>query len=139
MQLVRDVLAERVSAALGRGWPTRGLVHWIVHVRRADPDIPVVWASALASAYRVQVARKEDTRYLDMVLVFRPWKSQAAYRAFIRAVQCSRPLLGATDALRWVLADVEVLDTYEADGELMIDDDVLSEPCNARALVIPWN
>jgi hypothetical protein len=138
-QLIRDVLAERIGSAVGRRWPTTGLVDWIVHVRRADPEIPAAWASALANAYRVQGARKEDTRYLDMVLLFRPWKSENALNSFIHAVQCSRPLLGSPDALRWVLADVEALNTCEVEGELMIDDDVLSEPCNARALIIPPN
>jgi hypothetical protein len=141
VRLIRDVLPTIIGGDAGKSWPSREYVQWLVRVRRAAPDISSHWVPTLASAYRVLARDGKDTRYLDMVLVLRPWESENTLKSFYHAVRCARRLLGPPDVLRWVLTDLEVfwLVDIDQDGAPIIDgDDVLYGPCNERVR-IAWS
>jgi hypothetical protein len=131
ISLIRDVLALVIGPYSHPSWPSRALVQQMIRVRQAAPDIPAEWARALAYAYRALFADGEDARELDMILVLRPWQGDPMLGVFFVAVRCLRSQLGSLDALRWVLADLEVLDLYDSGpgSPVEIDDAPLMGPC----------
>jgi len=133
VRLIRDVLALAIGPYPRPWWPSRALVQQVIRVRQAAPDIPADWALNVARAYRTLFANGEDARQLDMILVLRPWRDKSMLKVFFVAVRCLRSQLGTLDALRWVLADLDVLDIYNTvpggGGRFEIDDSPLMEPC----------
>ena len=103
-RIILDVLALALD---GRSWPTRAMAQWIAHVKTVAPDIPSYWALSLAQGYH---ACRDDNykyiRYLDMVLILRPWASESDLEWFVYIVQCSRQELGPPSVLQWALMDV---------------------------------
>jgi hypothetical protein len=131
VRLIRDVLALAIGPYPRPWWPSRALVQQMIRVRQAAPDIPADWALTVARTYHTLLANGEDARQLDMILVLRPWRDESTLEVFFVAVRCLRSQLGALDALRWVLVDLEVLNMYDnyPAGTVEIDDAVLMGPC----------
>ena len=103
------------------------MARWLVRVRTAAPDIPPDWALALARSYRVHRDDDwENVRYLDMVLILRPWVSESDLDWFVYTVQRSRRLLGEPTILQFTLSGLV--------DDRLLEDDIFAPPPKGRRL-----
>lgn len=82
--LILPVLAAVAEATDGRrDYLTHAEAQWVLLIRRAAPELDSWPCFVLSREYIVRHAAKEPTGDLDLLLAYRPWSDEGAWRARI--------------------------------------------------------